>query len=314
MKKLLTFLLALVLVLAATGSFAEEENFKIGYLCPNLSNQGWLIITDGVNTAAKEAGVEFVSLSSTNGDTASWLNAFSDLKNMGCQAIVCGGVDKSLVDVVNEAVDEGYIIVEVSSLCGAEGTYTIGVDNYDAAGLGAKWLGEALGGKGTVVMINGTLTSASGLDRRNGFYDVMVAEYPEIELFEVASDWSQEKAMNGIEDAFVALNGEIDAIFCAWDGGTVVTIPILEEKGLTDEVILLGFDGAADALGLMREGKVSADVGQPLYQMGYEGINTALKLLRGEEVAVQNANLETKVITPETIDEWIASAGLEKYM
>ena len=99
-----------------------------------------------------------------------------------------------------------------------------------------------------------------------------------------------------------------------WDGGTVAVVPVLEQRGLTGEVKLLGFDGAADALGLMKEGKIDADVGQPLYKMGYEGVVTALKVVRGENIDDAAIKLPTEVIVPERIDAYIEEAGLSDYV
>lgn len=337
MKKLLALILALALVFTVCGCASdtaeapaqpaenaaepaadaakEPADIKIGYICSAMTNQGWLIINDGAQTAAEELGVDFQFVATTQNDTGAWLNAFEDLKNMGCDAIVFGGAQLELVDAIETAVAEGFICVEIDTPSGAEGTYRIGISNYDAAVKGAEWLVNESGmTEGNLICLNGAQTTTSGQERRDGFLNTLAELAPNINVFEVDTEWTQEKALNGAEDALVALNYEADAVYCAWDGGTVAVASVLETYDLTDRVTLIGFDGAADALGLMKEGKVSADIGQPLFRMGYEGVVTALKVALGENIEKGDIQLETTVITPENVDAYIAEAGLTQYV
>ena len=292
----------------------DASNVKIGYICQSMTNQGWLIINDGAQTAAEELGVDFQFTATTQNDVGAWLNAFEDLQNMGCQAIVFGGADTTTIQAIEAAVEKGIVCVEADSPSGAQGTYRIGISNYDAAVQGATWLAEAIEKQGTVVVVNGTRTSTSGQERREGFINTMNELAPDVEIFEVDSEWVQEKALNGVEDALTALDNDVAAIYCAWDGGTVAVASVLEQRGLTGKVKLMGFDGAADALGLMKEGKVDADVGQPLFKMGYEGVATALKAVQGEELGEMDIKLQTVVITPDMVDSYIEEAGLSDYV
>lgn len=299
---------------AAKEKVTDNSDVKIGYISGDLTNQGWLIINDGVQNAAKDLGVDFQLVTTTTGDVGSFLNAFEDLQNMGCDAIVFGGAQVEVIDAIEKAVADGIPCVEIDTPSGAEGTYTIGISNYDAAVEGAKWMAEAIGNQGTVICLNGSQSMVSGQERRNGFIDTMKKIAPDVEIFEADTEWNQENALNACEDALTSLNNDVAGIYCAWDGGTVAVVPVLEQRGLTGEVKLLGFDGAADALGLMKEGKIDADVGQPLYKMGYEGIVTALKVVRGENIDDAAIKLPTEVIVPERIDAYIEEAGLSDYV
>lgn len=323
-RKVLSVLLTMAMTLGAAGfgmvaRADEAENVdasdvKIGYICQSMTNQGWLIINDGAQTAADELGVDFQFTSSTQNDAGAWLNAFEDLQNMGCQAIVFGGADTTTIPAIEAAVEKGIVCVEADSPSGAEGTYRIGISNYDAAVKGAEWLAEAIDKQGTVIVVNGTRTTTSGQERREGFINTMNELAPDVEIFEVDSEWVQEKALNGVEDALTALDNNVAAVYCAWDGGTVAVASVLEQRGLTGKVKLMGFDGAADALGLMKEGKVDADVGQPLFKMGYEGVATALRVAQGEDSGETDIKLDTVVITPDIVDSYIEEAGLSKYV
>ena len=118
--------------------------------------------------------------------------------------------------------------------------------------------------------------------------------------------------MSGMEDALRA-NPDIDGVFCAWDAGTIAVIPVLEQAGILDEVALLGFDAAPDALKQMKEGKVDADIAQYLFKIGYQGVEAAVKAAKGEATD-PIIDTGTMVVTPENVDTFIEENGLTDYM
>jgi ribose transport system substrate-binding protein len=212
------------------------------------------------------------------------------------------------------AIEAGVKIITIDSKSDIpDVTCHVGINNYDAAAIGAKWMAETIGGKGTVVTVNGVLSRPTGRERRDGFVDYMTKNHPGIKIFEVAADFVMEKALTGMEDALTALDNDVQCVYCAWDGGTISVISVLEQAGLTGKVKLLGLDGAADALSEMKRGKVDADVAQPLFGMGYYGVKQAVLACKGEKVG-PTYDLETRLITPDKVDEWVEDAHIKQFM
>ncbi|NLF28815.1 MAG: sugar ABC transporter substrate-binding protein [Clostridiales bacterium] len=314
MKRILTVLLVLCM-LSLSCALAESGNsdITIGYICANLTNQGWLIMNTTVQRASEEAGVTLKYMTAQMGDTSSWLACFEDLRNMEVDAILFGAADATLISTIEAAVAEGILCIEMDSPSGAKGTNVICIDNYSAAAQGAEWVGNALGGKGQVILINGDATYTSGVERRNGYYETLSEKYPEIEIFEVWSEgWTDENAMNGAEDALTALNEEADAIICCWDGATVVISSVLETRGLTGEVMLVGFDDAGDALSLMREGKIAMDLAQPFADLARNAVDVAVRVVKGE--SVDTLVLDATIVTPENCEQYIIEGGMSDYV
>ena len=310
MKKILAIVLMLCMLLACT---AVAEDVTIGYICANLTNQGWLIMNQTVQSTAKEKGVDLKYMTAQMGDTASWLACFEDLRNMNVDAILFGAADATLVSTIEAAVADGMLCIEMDSPSGAKGTNVICIENYAAAAQGAEWVGEYLGGNGQVILINGDATYTSGVERRNGYYETLQEKYPDIEIFEVwCEGWTDENAMNGAEDALTALNEDVDAIICCWDGATIVVSSILESRGLSDQVSLIGFDGAGDALTLMREGKIAMDVAQPFADLARNAVDVAVRVTNGE--AMDAVVLDAKIVTPENLEEYIVEGGMTEFV
>ena len=294
----------------------KKDKLTIGYVVANPTWQGWLIITNGVHDAAEELAdeVEYVEMGlASMQDLNAYINALEDLRTMGADAIVMGGCNMTLAANIDEFIESsGIPIIEVDSPSGATKTYNMSIDNEAGGAMAAAWMGEKLGGKGTVVSVNGRLTDTSGIGRKEGFAKYMNEHYPDIEIFDVATEWQQEQALNGVDDAFASL-GTIDGIFCGWDGAAVVVSNTLVERGLTGKTLLCGFDGAADALQLMKKGEIDADVAQPLYGMGYEGFKTAYALAKGETPENAKIALDTKLVTTDTLDSWIEEGHLQSF-
>ena len=313
MKKMLMILLAIAMLLTSFAFAETDGGITLGYICANLTNQGWLIMNKTVQDTAKERGVDLKYMTAGMGDTSSWLACFEDLRNMGVDAILFGAADTTLISAIEDAVNSGILCIEMDSPSGAKGTNVICIDNYSAAAQGAEWVGQALNGEGKVILINGDATYLSGTQRRNGYYETLSANYPDIEIFEVwCEGWTDENAMNGAEDALTSLNEDVDAIICCWDGATVVISSVLETRGLTGEVMLVGFDGAGDALSLMREGRVAMDVAQPFADLARNAVDVAIKSVDGE--MSETVVLDAKIVTPENMEEYILEGGMAEYV
>lgn len=94
-----------------------------------------------------------------------------------------------------------------------------GPNSYDQAKAAGELMVEALGGKGNVVMINGTPGYAAAEQRVAGFMDV-IKKYPDIKvLASEPSNWSQEKSQSLMESYITRFGDQIDGVYAA-DGGS----------------------------------------------------------------------------------------------
>ncbi|NPV53929.1 MAG: sugar ABC transporter substrate-binding protein [Firmicutes bacterium] len=304
-------LLALALVMCVTlitmGGSAASKKLVVGYATKSATNQGWILINNGAKQAAKDLGVDLIMLGPPKeNDIAGQLAVVEDLINRKVDALAIAPCDSTgIAPAVEKANRLGIPVVAVdTAIYGAKVTSFVATDNLKAAASAAKWVGEKLGGKGNIVMINGMIAQQTGKDRRDGFYNYIKEHYPNMKIVaEVPAEWQTEKALSGMEDALRA-NDQIDAVFCAWDGGTIGALQALEAAKRKSKTLLVGFDAAPDALKAMRQGKVDADIAQFLFKIGYEGIATAVKAARGEKVP-ERVDTGSMVVTPENLEKFI---------
>ena len=239
-------------------------------------------------------------------------NALENYCNADMDAIVVVPADSAgQASSVKKASETTPIVTMDISVEGDAAANHVGINNTEATAQGAAWMAEKIGGKGNVVMVNGKLETQTGRERRDGFYNYMSDKYPDIKIYEFTANYVSEEALSCTENALVALE-KIDGIFYAWDGGTMAGIQAIEQAGRRDEMLICGFDGAADALAAMQEGRIDADVAQPLYLIGYNAISNAVAIAKGETLD-KVTNIETSVVTPDRIEQYIQEAHLAEF-
>lgn len=272
-------------VLMATPAMAQDV---IGYITKSATNQGWMMINQGAEDAAKEEGVELVAVGPAfQGDLSSQLEIFENLLAQGVKAIGIAPVDSAgVAPVVDEAMGSGISVIAIdTAVAGADVTSFVATDNLAVAKVQGAVAATLVDDGDTIVYVTGNQAQSTGKDRRDGFLSAFSAARPNAKILEVPTEWKLEQAQEGVE-AILNSNPDVKMIVNAWDGGTMGAKAALENLGYdAGDVKLVGFDGANDAIAAMDEGWVQADTAQMLYQMGYQGIKAAAAAARGETVS-----------------------------
>jgi ribose transport system substrate-binding protein len=203
-------------------------------------------------------------------------------------AIVIAPLDsRALVAPVEEAVRGGIPVVVVDSdLKSSLQASTISTNNRKGGELGARRLGELLGGKGRVVMLRYEVGSASTEQREAGFMEVMKREFPGIDL--ISTDQyggaTRETAYRAAQNILNRFGDHMDGIFAPNESTASGTLLALREIGLAGKVKFVGFDTNEQLVGALTQGEIQGLVIQDPFQMGYLGVTIAVSVLRHEEV------------------------------
>jgi ABC-type sugar transport system substrate-binding protein len=309
-------LLAASLVTALTVAVQADAPLVIGYVTKSALNQGWALINKGAEDAATEANVKLIVAGpSSQGVLTGQIYAIERVITEGAKAVAIAPVDSNGISaIVRRATARGIPFVAVdTAIEDASAKSYVGTDNLAAARAQAEWLAAAIGETDKVILVNGSLSQSTGRDRRQGFLDRMQELKPKVVVLEVYTDWTSGEAQAGVARELKA-HPEVVAVANAWDDGTLGAVAALRalnyQKG---KVRVVGFDAAPNALALLRDGWIQADVAQMLYREGYEGVKTAIAAARGEPVP---ARIDTghQVVTSENLDRFIAGNKLSDYM
>ncbi len=270
---------------------AAAKTWKIGY--SNGGSVGNGFREEQVCTAKAEAlasgQVSELTTIHRNTDAAGQLQDIRDLIAKGVDAIVFNPNDPNALNpALQEANAAGIKTVSVDAYVTDPTTYNLYNNQVEYAYVGAKWLFEKLGGKGTVYYSRGLAGHPADSDRDIGFKKAL-AEYPDIKVVPTAdgvfTGWDPATATQNMND-FIA-SGQYDKIDGIWSSGmgkqTIDAIKAANKKfvpivdadiggfvaQLLDPTGFPGLEGAAVT-------NTAA--------VGGAGVNLALKLLNGETV------------------------------
>ncbi len=111
------------------------------------------------------------------------------------------------------------------------------IPGVESGRCGAKAIGDALGGKGSVVMFPGVQDSTTSKTRVAGFKTEMKEKYPNIKILdERPSNWDPQLAARNAKDLIVKYGSQINGVWSADDGMQIGAMQSFENVGLLDKV------------------------------------------------------------------------------
>jgi len=128
--------------------------------------------------------------------------------------------------------------------------------------LGAEQTIEATGGKGKVVVVEGTAGAGSTIDRGGAYY-AKLAEYPDIEvIYKVDGDFNRTKGMEVTETILQRYpnKGDFDVIYYMNDEMALGGLQAIKAAGRLGEFKIISVDGEKEALDAVRAGEIDYEV------------------------------------------------------
>ena len=309
MKKL--FALALVLAMVLTCAAALAEDYTIYLITMDLEDMHWVSVDEGAQAAvaeAKEAGLDirYVWSGPTTGkNDAAQIecinNAYAD--NADVILLASNGPDTE-VATIEEYNNEGVKFVYVDSPANSDvALQTLATDNTAAGQMAGETLLAALTEagvtEGKIGIVNINAATVSTANRETGFraaFEGTAFELLEPVYCDGDAARSQEAATNFITDGVVALFG-------ANEGATVGVGNAIAAEGEGCTVLGVGFDKSDAILNLVVDGSLVATTAQNPYNMGYEGIKTAIEYLVNGTEDFEDVDTGVTMLTADYITE-----------
>ena len=275
---------------SAAPSQAAKQ-YKIGY--SNGGGVGNGFREEQVCTAKAEAlasgQVSQLTTIHRNTDAAGQLQDIRDLIAAGVDAIVFNPNDpKALNPALQEAKAAGIKTIAVDQYVTDPDTYQLFNNQVKYAELGAKWLFDKLGGKGTVWYQRGFAGAGADNDRNTGFQNIL-KDYPDITVLPnkdgVATQWDPATTTQVTND-FIA-SGDYDKTTGIWTSGMdVETIDAIKASG-KKFIPLVGTDRGGSVTKFLDPTNFPGLDGAAVTNtaaVGGAGVALAIKLLNGETI------------------------------
>ena len=280
------------------------EGYKIALLQQHQTNAFQIAVSEAAEAAAEELGVELTMLSADQ-DAATQISQIEQCVSEGYDAILFEPVDPDgLGYAAKAAADEGVIVINIISACTDWEDYGIAAlscgDNVTAGETEMKEVAELIGGKGNIAILTGPSGDSGGLQRLEGYENVL-KDYPDIKQVVEPADgqWDTASAQATVESWLSAY--DLDAIVCENDG---MAVGAGNAAGADSGIVITGVDGTPDGFEAIKDGRITGTVSQNGGEMAANGLNAAVLLLKGEE-------LESNTLI--TMNTWIDAENVADY-
>jgi ribose transport system substrate-binding protein len=281
---------ALLLAATACGageeSSAEDGKQQVSLILGQAGEPFYVSMDCGAKQAAKDLDVDLDVQGPTAFD-ATLQNPIIDsvvAKKPGA-LLIAPNDDKASVNPLKAAQDKGIKVILVDTVVGDEsiGISRIASDNEAGGVAAAQELAKQIGDKGSVLFI-GTKPGVSSVDARQRGFEKEIKNHPGIKLLPAQFSNNELAKANQVVTDTLTANKDLAGIFAAnlttADGAAAG----LKSSGKQGTVKIVGFDAGPQQVKQLEDGIVQALVVQKPYDMGYQGVEFAVKALKDETV------------------------------
>jgi ribose transport system substrate-binding protein len=287
-------LLTAILMLggADTGQAQQTKKPVIGLVMKSLANEFFKDMEEGAVKHAQERGdltlVPVGMHSETDIDTQ--ISAIENFITQKVDAIVVAPADsRALVPPLARAIKAGIIVINIDVALDAAAKKQAGVDlafvgpdNRAGAKMSGDVLAKALGTGGKVVIIEGNPGADNAQQRKRGFDDSV--KEGKLDLVDSrTAHWETEEA-NSVFSNILTAHPDVQGVMAANDSMALGVVKAIDASGKSGKIKVVGFDNIAAVQPLLKDGKLVATVDQFGSQMAANGIDYAMKALKGEKL------------------------------
>ena len=165
-----------------------------------------------------------------------------DLKSWGAEAIVAFPQWEGMEVPIQEAIDEGIVVVNFDIEIAADGVYRVSGDNESMGVEGAKYIVDKIGTTGKVVVLDVPTSGSVAELRKKGFLDTMKEIAPDMEIVEYATQFTREAGQADFADILTS-NDHIDAVYSMDDETSIGVLQAISEANRDDIKVITGGGG-----------------------------------------------------------------------
>lgn len=174
-------------------------------------------------------------------------------------------------------------------------------DNYNGGVLAARRMGEILGGKGNLLVLQYVPGSASTTERENGFIDTIGKEFPNMKIVDKKyGNDTVETALQAAED-MLTRNKDVQGFYACNASTAVAALQALQSQN-RPEIKMVGFDAEKALIDGLKAGQIDALVVQNPFKMGYEGVKAIAMTIKGQPVE-KKIDTGVAVVTKDALDK-----------
>jgi ribose transport system substrate-binding protein len=288
------FSLAMLLIFFVGCGGKKDGKMTIAVIPKGTTHTFWQMVHAGAVKASRELGVEVLWVGPEREDARQQQISIVDNQVINqVSGIVLAPLDDVALRRPAEAASKRMpVLIFDSALQDAE-AFTISfvaTDNLQGGRLAGKHLGEALGGKGKVILLRYAEGSASTEEREAGFLEA-IADFPNLEVvsddqYAGATATSAQQVSENLILRFKDADGNLtaDGIFTPNESSTFGMLQALRRNRLAGKVRFIGFDASEPLIEAVQNDEIDGLVVQNPFNMGFLAVKTMYQHLQGEPI------------------------------
>ncbi len=250
MKMKSKFLMATAALALMAAPALAQEKLKIGMTFQELNNPYFVSMQEALKEAAASIGADVV-VTDAGHDVAKQISDVEDMLQQKIDILLLNPTDSAGIEAaVHAAKAAGVIVVAVDANANGPVDTFVGSKNRDAGYMSCKHLGEAVGGKGEVAILDG-IPVVPILQRVEGC-KAALAEFKDIKLVDTQNGRQDRSVALGVVENMIQSHPNLVGIFSVNDGGAMGALSAIQGSG--KDITLTSVDGAPEAVKAIADG------------------------------------------------------------
>nr|WP_296066614.1 substrate-binding domain-containing protein [uncultured Actinoplanes sp.] len=288
------------------GDLTAQKKYRIALVLKSLTNQYWQGIQKGAQAAGQKLGVDItVQAASSESAQTEQLTIAQTLVGQKFDAYVVAPESTSnLTPALGQMQGQGAPIVNVDDARVAATTY-VGPDHALDGSQAASELAKLFPEGGQVAQIEGQAGSSAAILRIKGFKEGVAKDAKLKLVASVPGDWDADKAYAATQQ-IIRQYPNLKGVYANNDTMAIGVAKAVQASG--KKIAVIGTDGVPEAVAGVRSGSITATVSPLPYYEGYWAVESAVRLLEGQQVP-QWVVAPAQLITKDTVSDYYDAQG-----
>lgn len=291
---------------AQSSSSSSQKTYKVAYIARAQSDSFAAWLANAVKEEAKK--YPNIKLDIFDGQ------ANDDKENSMIENAITSKYDLVIVQPNNGEAQRPYVekvvkagifaITTNARISGIEGASSVDANPYEQAAVNARVALTQIPQNAKVVVLNGPSGNFHADQRRQSWQKEFFDKRPDVKIVgEQIANWNKDEAMKYMED-WVQANDKIDAVISMNDNMAAGALEVVKDNTKYKNMLAYGVDGTAEALLLIKDGKMTSTCLQNAYELAEKLLATSNKLLTGAEKKV-DTDIGNPLVNKANVDQYI---------
>jgi ribose transport system substrate-binding protein len=274
----------------------------------NAASDFWKIARKGCEKADTELADVSVAFKTTNtgGTKEQDGHIRYAVESEGVDAIAISVIDPATQkQVINDAAKRSLIITQDSDAPDSDRALYLGADNLAAGRQAGELIKQALPQGGKIMVFVGKREVQNARERFEGLKESLQGS--KVEIIDLLTDDADEGRAR--QNAYETLKKypDIAGMVGLWSYNGPAILQALRPEGKAGQIKIVCFDDERATLAAIKEGTIFGTVAQQPFEYGYQSVQTAAKILRGDRSVIpanKTILIPTVVIQKNNVDEY----------